>query len=162
MHPDDANTISAAFHDQGWNKPKEQYDRYYSDQQAGKRDVLLAFADSEFAGYLTIMWESYYPPFKHNVIPEIMDLNVLKKFQKQGVATSLMDKAEARVAERSKTIGIGVGLTADYGNAQRLYVKRGYIPDGKGISKNEKFLKWGDDTVVDDDLIICLTKDLKD
>lgn len=37
-------------------------------------------------------------------------------------------------ATKSAAIGIGVGLYAGedggYGAAQRLYVKRGYIPDG--------------------------------
>lgn len=106
------------------------------------------------------MWESHCPYFKENQIPEITDLNVLKKSQKQGIAASLMDFAEMIVSKKSKTIGIRVGLTADYGSAQRLYVKRGYVPDGHGISQKEKCLKRGETARVDDDLVLCLTKEL--
>ena len=44
-----------------------------------------------------------------------------------------MDEAEARVALRSHVVGIGVGMYPDYGPAQRMYVKRGYVPDGRGL-----------------------------
>ena len=90
-----------------------------------------------------------------------MDLNVLIKYRKKGVATKLLDEAECIVSKQSSKIGIGVGLTKDYGNAHVLYIKRGYVPDRNGISYNEKFLNHGDTVKVDDDLIICLIKDLK-
>jgi hypothetical protein len=41
--------------------------------------------------------------------------------------------------EHSESVGIGVGLYLDYGVAQTMYVKRGYIPDGKGICKNNSY-----------------------
>ncbi len=41
---------------------------------------------------------------------------------------ALMDAAEARAAERSAIVGLGVGLYADYGSAQRMYARRGYLP----------------------------------
>ena len=90
-----------------------------------------------------------------------MDLNVLIKFRNKGIATKLMDKAEQIASKRSSFIGICVGLTKDYGNAQALYVKRGYIPDRNGISYNETFLKYGDNVRVDDDLILCFIKELE-
>jgi hypothetical protein len=37
------------------------------------------------------------------------------------------------VAERSDVVGLGVGLYPDYGTAQRMYVRRGYLPDGRGV-----------------------------
>jgi ribosomal protein S18 acetylase RimI-like enzyme len=110
----DCEVISQAFKNQGWDKKVEQYQRYLKEQEAGKRDVLIALIDRNFAGYLTIMWESHYPYFRENRMPEIMDLNVLKKFQRMGIASSLMDFAEKMVLKKSKTIGIGVGL---YSNA---------------------------------------------
>jgi len=78
------------------------------------------------------------------------------KYRKNGIATALMDEAETIVSE--KYIGIGFGLMSDYGAAQRLYVKRGYIPDGLGISQNGKFLTYGDQMTVDDDVALYLTK----
>jgi hypothetical protein len=31
-------------------------------------------------------------------------------------------------------VGLGVELCADYGPAQMLYIKKGYIPDGNGVT----------------------------
>lgn len=42
------------------------------------------------------------------------------------------------VKEYSSTICLGVGLHYGYGAAQRMYVKRGYIPDGSGVWFNGK------------------------
>lgn len=161
MKEDSWKVISESFQAQGWrNKSKELYLAYFHEQQEGKRNVFLAFMDDQFAGYLTILWSSDYLYFKERSIPEITDLNVLKKFQKKGIASKLMDFAEQVVSKKSNIIGIGVGLYQDYGNAQRLYIKRGYIPDGKGVHQNGRFIQGGDTVRVDDDLILCLTKQL--
>lgn len=157
---EDCKVISRAFSNQGWNKPDEQYINYLLEQDVDERLVLLAFFNDEFAGYLTIKWDSYYLPFKEKNIPEIIDLNVLIKFRCKGIATKLMNEAERIVSKRSYTIGIGVGLTKDYGNAQSLYIKRGYVPDRKGLSYKYNSLEYGDNVRVDDDLILCLIKEL--
>ena len=156
----DCQTIAEAFQKQGWNKPVEQYQNYLIQQIRGEREVLIAEFENEFAGYLTILRQSHYPPFKAKNIPEINDFNVLIKFRKRGIGAVLMDAAESLIAEKSETVGIGVGLTADYGAAQRLYVKRGYIPDGRGISQGGKILQYGDKIKVDDRLTLWLTKNL--
>jgi len=157
----DCNVIAEAFQAQGWDKTLSQYQSYLAEQERRKRLVLLAFWDNQFAGYLTIKWESYYPPFLKEGIPEIMDLNVLIIFQRKGIASALMNLAESLVSKVSSRIGIGVGLTSDYGNAQIMYIKRGYIPDGRGISYNEQFLNMGDRVTIDHDLILCLCKTLE-
>jgi len=51
-----------------------------------------------------------------------------------------MDQAEQIIAERSDIVGIGVGLYADYGTAQRMYARRGYVPDGHGLFSQEHFI----------------------
>ncbi len=158
---EDCENISSAFQLQNWNKPVEQYGAYFKEQQEGIRCVLIAEYCGEFAGYLTIVWQPMYPFFADNHIPEIVDLNVLIKFRKIGIATSLIVEAESIVARDYDEIGIGVGLIEDYGPAQRLYVKLGYIPDGFGASKHEHYLKYGDEVIADDDLIICFTKRIK-
>jgi hypothetical protein len=71
-----------------------------------------------------------------------------------------MDEAERIVAERFPVVGIGVGLSADYGAAQRMYVKRGYIPDGRGVSYNDHFPAPGETLPLDDSLVLHFTKDL--
>jgi hypothetical protein len=57
-------------------------------------------------------------------------------------------------------VGIGVGMDADYGSAQRMYVKRGYIPDGRGLFSHGHWVRYGEQVIVDDDLILCFTKEL--
>ena len=86
------------------------------------------------AAIVTICWHSTYAPFAETGIPEIQDFNVLPEFRRRGIGTRLMDRAEQRVARRCDTVGIGVGMYADYGHAQRLYVLRGYVPDGRGLT----------------------------
>jgi len=161
MRHDDPATISDAFRAQGWNKPEERYERYYREQTEGTRTVLVAELDGGFVGYLTIVWESGYPPFRDGGIPEIVDFNVLAAHQRRGIGTILMDEAERTMSERSTVAGIGVGLTADYGAAQILYAKRGYVPDGRGLYYDGKQLGHGDETTVDDSLCLYFTKQVR-
>lgn len=158
----DCEIISRAFATQGWNKPLSKYLRYLEESIEGRRTILVAEYQNQFAGYVTIVWVSDYPPFKTSQIPEIADLNILIKYHHQGIGTTLLDEAERRIAADHKTAGIGVGLTSDYGAAQILYVKKGYVPDGYGISKDGTTLKLGSQTVVDHDLTLHLTKILRD
>ena len=156
----DVEPIASGFAAIGWNKPASQYQRYLAEQEQGARVVPVAFVDSVFAGYLTVVWQSNYPPFRAHNIPEIQDFNVLPHFRRQGIGTRLMEEAEKIVAQRSSTVGIGVGMTADYGAAQRLYVLRGYVPDGRGLVSDNGFLQYGNQVTVDDGLALYFTKTL--
>jgi GNAT superfamily N-acetyltransferase len=156
----DIQVIADAFMAIGWDKPRSQYQRYLAEQEAGRRTVLIAFAEGAFSGYLTIHWYPDYPPLRAGGIPEIQDLNVLPSARRRGIGTRLMDEAEREVASRSATVGIGVGLDPDYGPAQRLYVGRGYVPDGRGVTSGGRFVKYGDRVRVDDGLVLHLVKDL--
>jgi ribosomal protein S18 acetylase RimI-like enzyme len=158
---DDCEIIAEAFAAQEWNKPSAQYQNYLREQREGKREVLIAEKAGEFAGYLTIVRQSDFAPFSERNIPEIVDFNVLIKFRHHGVGSKLMDAAESLIAEKHETIGIRVGLTEDYGAAQRMYVRRGYVPDGAGISQNGIFLRYGDKITIDDDLNLSFTKKIK-
>lgn len=109
---------------------------------------------------MTLNLNSSYLPFREQNIPEIMDLNVLPQYRKKGVGSQLLDTAESQAAIQSTKVGIGVGLSPDYGSAQRLYVRRGYIPDGKGISYQYQSVIPYHDYCVDDDLILWFTKAL--
>lgn len=113
-------------------------------------------------GYLTVHWVSDYKPLRDENIPEITDLNVLPNWRRKGIASRLMDEAEARIAERSAVAGIGVGMDADYGPAQRMYVLRGYVPDARGLTHSGRNLQWGETVKVDDGLVLMLTKRLRD
>jgi GNAT superfamily N-acetyltransferase len=161
MTHEDPPTIAEAYCAQGWSKPRELHEKYYREQIEGARTVLVAELDGMFVGYLTIVWESHYPPFRDAGIPEIVDFSVLMGYQRKGIGTALMDEAERRISERSSIVGIGVGLSAGYGAAQIMYAKRGYIPDGRGVQYDGKQLKFGDKTTVDHSLTMCFTKDLR-
>ena len=157
----DGDKIVGAFEQQGWNQKLSLYEKYFEEQAQGIRDVLVAEYDGDFAGYLTIVWKSHYPPFGEKGIPEIVDFNVLESCQKRGVGTKLLNAAEQSISSRADHAGIGVGLFSDYGNAQKLYVKNGYIPDGRGIYKEGDFPQFGDIVTIDDGLALYLTKRLK-
>jgi ribosomal protein S18 acetylase RimI-like enzyme len=158
LRGDDADMIAASFAAQGWNKPAAQYGRYYAEQCTGEREVLIAELDGAFAGYVTIVWQSDYQPFREQAIPEIVDLNVLIAFRRLGVASALLDNAETMIATHSPVAGLGVGMTADYGAAQILYMRRGYLPDGRGLASCGKTLHYGDVAILDDNLALYLTK----
>jgi len=157
---DDPECISAAFAGQGWDKPVAQYQRYLQEQTDGARAVFVAECGGDLAGYVTLVWVSNYPPFRSRNIPEIVDLNVLKIYQRRRIASALLEVVEKLAGKRSAVVGIGVGLTAAYGPAQRLYVKHGYVPDGHGVFQNGRFPAHGDQIQVDDDLALYLTRDL--
>jgi GNAT superfamily N-acetyltransferase len=156
----DVAPIAAAFATLGWDKPASQYERYLAQQQSGDRVVLVALVDEQFAGYVTIVWQSHYPPFHAASIPEIVDFNVLPHFRRRKIGTQLMDEAERRIAERSPLVGIGVGLYPDYGAAQRMYVLRGYVPDGRGVYYDTQQVRPGQAVPVDDSLALYFTKNL--
>lgn len=161
LQASDIPQIANAFQEIGWNKPESQYERYLIDQAFDERDVYVAFVEGEFAGYLTICWHSTYERFRQKNIPEIVDFNVLPGFRRRGIGTQLMDKAESEIAKAGAVAGIGVGMTPDYGAAQRLYVLRGYIPDGCGLHQRDHYVQYGEHLSVDDDLALYLTKNLK-
>ena len=160
LRDDDPVIIAAALAELGWDKPVSQYEKYVEQQRAGLRSVLVATIEDEYAGYVTVWWgEPRYEPF--DGIPEIQDFNVLPKYRRRGIGSGLMDAAEALVAERSAVVGLGVGLYADYGSAQRMYVRRGYLPDGKGIMYDNQPVPPGEMTRNDDDLTLMFTKTLR-
>jgi GNAT superfamily N-acetyltransferase len=161
LQPSDPAPIAAAFAAIGWAKPVAQYERYLAEQAAGERDVFVAMMDEVFAGYATLNWRPEYPPFRAEGIPVVEDFNVLPAFRRRGIGSALMDAAEAKARLRVATIGIGVGLDPDYGPAQRMYVRRGYVPDGRGISWQNRTVAYRDQVLVDDDLVLWFTRSLR-
>jgi ribosomal protein S18 acetylase RimI-like enzyme len=85
----------------------------------------------------------------------------LPQFRRQGIGTALMDKAESEITKVSSVAGIGVGMDPDYGAAQRLYVLRGYVPDGRGLHHKDRQVRYGETINVDDNLALYLTKKLR-
>jgi GNAT superfamily N-acetyltransferase len=159
---DDPGPIAAAFAAIGWpGKGVEQYRRYLQEQRDGARPVLVATVDGRFAGYLTVCWASGYAPFRADGIAEIVDLNVLPEFRRRRVASAMMDAAEALIATRGDVAGIGVGLYADYAAAHLMYLRRGYLPDGRGVAYRGAPASPGSAVRVDDDLALMMTRGLR-
>lgn len=158
----DAEKFEHAFAEQGWtDKTAVRFIEYYKDQQSKRRKVFVAELDGEVLGYLLLQPQASAGPFKGQRIPEIIDFNVLKNYQNNGIGTMLMDAAEHEAFKTSDAVCLGVGLHSGYGKAQRMYVKRGYIPDGSGVwYKGEPLAKMAP-VFNDDDLILYLKKDLR-
>ena len=134
------------------------YRRYLAEQGYETGVGLVASADTQCLGYVTVIWSSGCLPFRDAGIPEISDLNVLPQFRRQHVGSALLDAAESVIAARSTTAGLGVGLYADYAAAHLMYLKRGYLPDGRGITYEFTPVIPGATVRVDDDLRLMMTR----
>jgi len=141
-----------------FNAPAPYFEKLLAAQKKGEIVFLVAHVGNVIAGFVYVKWWADYPPFAEQNIPEIRDLRVMAEFRRRGVATALMDEAERRIFKRSMFAGLGVGLYTDYGPAQKLYIKRGYIPDGRGLMYHNHAVSPGRDVFVDDDLLLFLTK----
>jgi GNAT superfamily N-acetyltransferase len=158
LNETDPEVMAAAFGTIGWVKPAALFQRYLAEQASGTRICLVAALNGAFAGYVTVNWEPAYPGFAEKKIPEIQDLNVLPCFRRKGIGTTLLDQAEAQIGCRSEIAGIGVGLHPGYNDAQRLYGRRGYFPDGRGITYKNRYVREGEYVVLDDDLTLHLIR----
>lgn len=160
MLESDITEFPTEFEKQGWHKSAEQYRMYYNEQENGTRKLFVAEVDGNAVGYATLLSHDITGPFKDKSIPVIVDFNVLEKYQRNGIGTAIMDAIENYVKEYSSTICLGVGLHYGYGAAQRMYVKRGYIPDGSGVWFNGECLEQYASCVNDDELILYFSKQL--
>jgi GNAT superfamily N-acetyltransferase len=124
----------SGFHQIGWDKSASLFEAYLKEQEAGERLVWVAHVQDEFAGYVTLKWQSEYPSFKAQNIPEIMDLNVLPSFRKMGVGSLLLDCAEKEALTKSQIIELaGPPSIIQYDENSKendkkwIYVGRKYI-----------------------------------
>lgn len=159
MQESDINDLSQGFISQGWPSREEILTRYFKEQESGEREVLVAEVGGALASYVTILPCAKQGPFAE-IYPELSDFNVFEPFQNQGIGNLLMEEAENRVKLISDKVTLGVGLHSGYGPAQRLYIKRGYIPDGSGVWYQNH--RPAMDATCEDigDLVLYLSKDL--
>jgi GNAT superfamily N-acetyltransferase len=94
---------------------------HFGDHAEGGGSTFLAFVQGELAGYITIRWQSEDPLFRRANSPRIHDLLIFSAFQRPGVASRLMDEAEALIATRASKAGITEGLFDAYGPVQLLF-----------------------------------------
>ncbi|RSI97862.1 GNAT family N-acetyltransferase [Streptococcus mitis] len=159
MQTSDVKELSQGFINQCWPGREEILARYFLEQECGEREVLVAEVKGALAGYITILPYAKQGPFAE-IYPELSDFNVFGPFQNQGIGNLLMEEAEKRVKLISDKVTLGVGLHSGYGPAQRLYIKRDYIPDGSGVWYQNH--RPAMDATCEDigDLVLYLSKDL--
>ena len=157
----DARIITDEEIAQGWHQSIEKYENRLKDQREGKCVSLVAEYRGNVAGYINVYPDAKYGAFGNQGLPEIVDFGVLIKYQKRGIGSKLMDAAEKIAARYADTVYLGVGLHSGYGRAQRMYVKRGYIPDGSGVWYGDHVCEPYAACENDDDLVLYLSKKLK-
>ena len=147
---------------QGWDSTVDKFEMRLKDAKDGKCISLVAEHNGVPAGYINVYPDSEWGAFANRGYPEIVDFGVLEKFRKKGIGSILMNAAEKLAAKYADIVYLGVGLHSGYGSAQRMYVKRGYIPDGSGVWYKDKVCEPYDTMCAnDDDLILYLSKSLK-
>ena len=158
MNSADPMAAAEAFGRIGWIKPATLFERYLVEQAAGTRSCWVAHLGAVFAGYVAVNWKPTYPFFAARQIPEIQDLNVLPPFRCKGLGTTLLAQAETEISARSDIAGLSVGLHPGYNDAQKLYWKRGYIPDGQGVTYQDREVREGELVRLDDDFLLHLLR----
>lgn len=157
----DAAIITEGEIAQGWHQTIDKYLMRLDHQKRGLSVNLVAEYDGEVAGYINVYPNSIWGAFGKQGLPEIVDFGVLVKFRCKGIGSKLMDVAEEIASRYSDTVYLGVGLHYGYGSAQRMYIKRGYIPDGNGAWYQDKILEQYADCCNDDDLQLYFSKKLR-
>lgn len=123
--------------------------------------VLIATDEGEDCAFCLLNFHPRYNLYRRLGIPEIQDLNVVPDHRRKGIATSVIKWCEGMArAKGCEQIGIAVGLFKDYGPAQILYAKLGYIPDGNGITCDREGITPYTSYLIDDDLSLMLVKPL--
>ena len=153
MEKNDAQIITDSEIEQGWDQT--------IDKSNGIAISLVAEYQGNVAGYISVYPDSKWGAFGNQGLPEIIDFGVLEKFRNRGVGSKLMDVAE-RIAHRyADRVYLGVGLHSGYGSAQRMYVKRGYIPDGSGVWYKSIVCPPYCACCNNDDLVLYMIKDFE-
>ncbi len=119
------------------------FNRSFDEANHKKRIIIITedSASKEVLGYAQLIWLPIYSPFRRFKIPEIQDLNVIADARCRGIGSAMIDYLEDEVKKAGfPEIGIGVGVIAKFGSAQKLYVKKGYIPDGMGVCYDEEMI----------------------
>ena len=129
----DVDALFDIFHP--WRKKRELFETYLNMHRKDERSVLVAKFGAKAVGYCTISWESFYEQFRHRQIPEIVDLNVIDEYQRQGIAKNLITYAEQVIKSKGfNTAGISCTPSDEYASPCQIYVRAGFFPDGFGIT----------------------------
>ena len=158
MKKEDSINLKKEFENQGWYRSTELFESYFLDQKQKDRFVIVAEYEGFVAGYVTLLKHAKNGPFSEKKYPEISGFIVFIQYQNKGIGNKLLNRSENLARSFSKIITLGVGLHEGYGLAQRLYIKRGYIPDGSGVWYEDKPLDMNASCKSNDHLVHYLSK----
>jgi GNAT superfamily N-acetyltransferase len=131
----------------------------YFEEAFGRSDIYMAYANKSLAGFCLLNFAPRYRIYRRLNIPEIQDINVLPAERRKGIAIALINYCEEIAREQGHDmIGISVGLSREYGPAQILYAKLGYVPDGNGVTYDREPIAPERAYRIDDDLSLMLIK----
>ena len=160
MEIEDAKVIYDTYMSYGWHPVLETYEKYYKEQEENIRKVFIAEYEGEVAGLCTLVLDPEEGPWANMGYPEIVDLTVFFHVHNKGIGNKLLDVVEQEAAKIADTVYLAVGVHSGYGAAQRIYVKRGYVPDGSGVWYQGKQLEQYAPCCNDDDLLLFMSKKL--
>lgn len=129
-------------------------------QEDGLCTALLAVYEEKIAGYVYLYYHCKWGGLANQSYPGIVDLFVMDDYRSKGIGNTLMSVAENIAKQYANQVYLDVGLCSSFGSAHRLYAKRGYIPDGKGVYYDDKVCETNAVCKNNDDLTLCLIKEL--
>lgn len=137
-------------------------DGYFEHVLMQGTEIFLCMDDAgRAAGFCLLNNAPRYALYRRLNIPEIQDINILPEYRRRGYATALIKWCEGLARARGcDMIGISVGLTHDYGPAQILYARLGYLPDGNGVTYDREPVDARRTYPLDDDLALMMVKAL--
>ena len=160
MVPEDCQILYDTYLSYGWHPSLAVYEKYYKEQEDGKRLVFIAEYNCTVSGQCTLVLNSAEGPWGNRGYPEIEDLTVFLDVRNKGIGNKLLDVVEKEASKVSDKVYLAVGVHSGYGPAQRMYVKRGYNFDGSGVWYKGKQLEQYAPCINDDDLLLYLAKDV--
>ena len=135
--------------------------RFWQEMLEGKRLILTAWEGDKFIGHITLQHVSHYPAFRKAGIPEIVDVWVQPEARRKGAGQKLLDAAiTAAKKYQALAIGMGVGVTQEYGSAHILYGKNGFAPDGSGLWVMGRRAEEFDEVILSPEAILMWVKNL--
>ena len=137
------------------------YERYLNWQREGECTFLIALLNGEIAGYVFVLYQDRWGSMADARQPGLADLNVFPWNRRCGVGNALLEKAEEIAALYGDSLHLDVHVTATAGQAHRLYFRRGYLPDGRGVYHKYKQYDNAMGEVNPEDLTLLLIKSLK-
>ena len=106
---EDIEKLANAFIQQVWPGWREIFKNYFLEQATGERQVLVAVDGTFLAAYITVIPSAKQGSFA-DLYSELTDFNVFESFQRQGIGTALLDKAEQVGQNYSDVVSLGVAL----------------------------------------------------